>query len=190
MPTKLPTDDVIDSANKLFESHAADVGRVALSWNTLHDALGELFAEVISPDGRSVALAAWQAVQSDRSKRKMLDGVSVAALGSDAKFTQEVKWANGQLNALEDNRNDAVHSPYSVLIEDGALKVVPYVFAGSVRARKLQGKNLELELRSYSTNMDRLRDFARGLLGKSLSPASDPSWPERPKLPRLAQATA
>jgi hypothetical protein len=174
----------------LSESHAAAVGSVAIIWNALHDALGSLFAEVVTPDSRTIALAAWQAVSSDRSKRNMLHAACVAALDDDSKFTQEVKWINGQLNSLEDKRNDAVHAPYTITFEDGALKIIPDIFSGNVRAHKLHGKDLAIELRSYHARISALVGFTYLLLGWSRLEADDPSWPERPALPRPAHAQA
>jgi hypothetical protein len=97
---------------------------------------------------------------------------------------------NDRLNSLEDQRNDALHAPYSVLLEDFELRVVPYTFGGNVRAKKLRGKNLAGELRTYSSHMNSLKEFARQLLGKSRLQATDLAWPERPGLQRPSQATA
>ena len=186
--TRLPTDLDLEPAQKLLEKHAADVGMVALTWNALHEVLGELFVEAVDPNGRSVVLAVWQAVTSDRSKRMMLNSALAKAFGEDAKFTKEIKWINDQLNNLEDKRNDAVHSPYILTIKDGAIKVIPYILAGNTRARKLQGKELALELQSYSSNLDRLKNFAFGLIGYSHRATDLPTWPQRPALPRPSQA--
>jgi hypothetical protein len=92
MPTRLPGADGANFADTLLEAHAADVGRVALSWNDVHEALGELFSEIIALDGRSVALAVWQTIPSDRGKRAVLYSASLIALGEESKFTQEIKW--------------------------------------------------------------------------------------------------
>lgn len=178
--------------SKLTSQHAADVGRITIFWNGLHDALGELFAEVVSPRGprgREIALAAWQAVPNDQSKRLMLKAVCVAALGTDSEFIKEVTWAIDQINPLEDKRNNAVHSPYAVTLEGGELRIVPSMSSGSKRARKLHGKDLEAELTSYAEHIAGLTWFVFMLLNKSQLKTGDSSWPQRPPLRRTAQAT-
>lgn len=97
-------------------------------------------------------------------------------------------WANGQANTLESQRNDTVHTPYILTLDDGAIRFIPYVFGGSQRAKNLHGRDLSVELRSYSANIRSLREFVSGLRNKAPLATDDPSWPERPKLPKPAHA--
>ena len=189
MPTRIPEPPEGDDLSKIIDEHAADVGSVAIAWNELHSALGELFAEVVDRTGRSMALAIWEAVSSDRSKRAMLLAACSVGL-DDCRFTKEVVWTAGQADDLENRRNNAIHAPYSLTIDDGALKMIPYVFGGNQRARNLHGRDLGVELESYWINIQHLSQFVRDLRGRSRLPADGLSWPEKPRLPRPAHSQA
>ncbi|HZL58332.1 MAG TPA: hypothetical protein VFC38_01385 [Stellaceae bacterium] len=189
MAVKLPTKKEVDYATSILQKHAAYIGRIAIEWNSLHHTLGELFVEVLAPDQQSAILAAWHAVPSDRSKRDMLKAAARAALSADSRFCDELEWACGQINALEDNRNNAIHSPYALLLENGDLKFVPNLFSGSSRARKLRDKNLQLEFESYAKNIHTINWWLKILRGLVEASAEDQAWPERPALPRTAQAS-
>src|SRR5229473_1893775 len=67
--SKVPEDDEI---KRIFEAYALAVGKVAHSWNYLHEALGQLFAAVLSAPNRGLALAVWYSTDSDRTQRNML----------------------------------------------------------------------------------------------------------------------
>jgi len=120
----------------------------------------------------------------------MLLAAAREKFGADAKWVKEMKWAAGQMNSLEDRRNDAVHAPFSVALEDGAFKFVPLVWSKSPRARKLADKDLEREFRSYETNIRALVAFCIDLYRLVDTSMRNPPWPERPSLPRPAQAKA
>jgi hypothetical protein len=189
MPTKLPSEKVIEDAGKILEEHAADIGHIALEWNALHDALGDLFVNTIDPhSGRTIVMAAWQSLGSDRSKRQMLERAAFKKLGAEDRLYQEIKWICGELSSLEDKRNDAVHTPFAVLVEGGAFKAVPALWTRSPRAQKVKGKDLKLELQSYRTNIQRLRLFAIRLIGFPALTTHGAAWPERPALPRPAKS--
>lgn len=193
MPDDDPKEQIID-LDLAWREHSELVGQVAMVWNLLHDLLGNLFAEVVAPDAKEPALAAWQAVQNDRSKRAMLNAACSVALGTDSRFSDEVRWATGQMNSLEDKRNNAVHSPYTVGFILKGMKLIPKVFpsviAGNQRARNLLGRDLAIELKSYLENIGHLTGFVMLLAGKSRGHHEQYTWPERPSLPRPPQAMA
>ena len=93
----------VADAFSLLDSHAADIGHVALAWNHLHETLGELFVAILRSDRGMVAFAAWQAVASDRSKRAMLISAAQQRVDKHAKIAAEIKWACDQMNSLEDS---------------------------------------------------------------------------------------
>ncbi len=189
---KLPSEKEIRWLDDIRKSHAADIGHIALAWSSLHVQLGEIFAEIMDPEGRSLGLAAWNAVPNDRSKRAMVLAVALQKFGQKkSKFVEELQWALGRANSLENNRNDAVHAPYAVTMDpEEGFKFVPYIWSGDSRAKSLQGRDLKAEFGSYIKNIGSLTSFVRDLGRMLSSPVPDPTWPERPALPRPAQAMA
>jgi len=191
MALTLPSEKSIQYADKIFDDHAADIGHIALQWNALHDALGEIFCGIIeSNSGRMVVLAAWQSLASDRGKRQMLERAAFEKLGANDRLYQEIKWICGKLDSQEDKRNDAVHSPFGISMEEGGFRVVPVLWTVHPRAQKFKDKDIALELKSYRKNLQSLTAFARRLISFPALLAHGASWPERPSLPRPAQATA
>jgi hypothetical protein len=174
----------------LFDKHAADIGRIAIAWNGLHVALGESFSLIVSPDSRGLATVAWEAVSSDRSKRAMLEAAAREKFRDDSRWVQELRWALGQINALEDRRNDVIHTPFSITLDEGVFKFAALDFSKNPRALKLKNKDLAVEFRSYHENIGALTQFC--LLLRRLIDVPKPShmWPERPALPRPAQVMA
>jgi hypothetical protein len=61
----------IKSADEVFNSYVSALGRVAHSWNTLQEALGELFWTVTEMD-KATAFAVWYSTPNDRAQRGML----------------------------------------------------------------------------------------------------------------------
>jgi len=109
---------------------ATDVGHVPIARASLHDTLGKFFTMLFNPVGLSVicedaAVAAWGAVKSDHSQRKMLEAAAKAELSNDSLARTELLWALGQINKLENDRNNALHASYSAEFDDGTFKVVP-----------------------------------------------------------------
>lgn len=192
MAPKLPSEKSIEHGQKIFEAHAAGIGHIALEWNALNDALGELFIGIIDPGcGRAVLFAAWQSIPSDRNKRQMLERAAFAKLGANDRLYKEIKWLCGELNSQEDKRNDAVHTPFSVSMEEGGFKVVPVLWTGNPRAQKLRDKDIALELKSYRANINSLKQFAYRLAAfPKFAAWGEAAWPNRPSLPRPAQAKA
>lgn len=190
---RFPTSEDIDATVGLRAKHAAEIGRIAIEWNSLHDTLGKLFAEVVAPERPRVAMAAWGAVASDRSKREMLRSAAIWQFREDeseAKWLGELEWLLGQINPLEDRRNNAVHAPYGFLIEEGAVKFTPFVWSGNPRAEKLRDKDLSMEFSSCADHIRLLIVYVRDLLIMRSEASRTCAWPERPRLPRPAQAQA
>jgi hypothetical protein len=107
---------------------------------------------------------------------------------------EDVRWAIGQADALEDRRNDIVHAPLHLVtpmkvFREGITKtevirgahVEPHNWFLNYRARKLTGKELlsefrwvrdtALTLRGYLDEIDANLRFEHG------------AWPRRPKMP-------
>lgn len=167
-----------------WDQHTATVGRIAIRWNTLHEELGLIFVLLATRDNTSVGWAAWHSLRMDRAQRDMLEASAVAALGKGDARCKELVWALGQLTPLEDKRNTAIHSPYSIIIENGSLKTISNHFTGHGRATKLKDRDLEKELKSYEEHIDKLTDFVMALGPHFLPGQPPPSLPPRPTLPR------
>ena len=65
---RFPTEEEVTAA---FERYTTAVGKVAHSWNYLHEKLGQLFVVVLGAE-RALAMSAWYSIDSDRLQRKIL----------------------------------------------------------------------------------------------------------------------
>jgi hypothetical protein len=194
-PRKFTVDDLKDIQ---LDAHATLLGHVSLAWTELHETMASIFAALLSPDSKSKAWAVWHSVGNDRTQRGMLLAVAAHTLESGDKRFAELKWSIDQMDSLENKRNDALHSPYTIAFEDRRLKLIPNHFTGNKRALNLQQKaDLWDELRSYRENIGALNSYLRQI-GASLSGfgavtrsrAEPLELPPRPSLPRPAHANA
>lgn len=172
------------------------IGQVALAWNDLHESIGVLFNEIttIPLDGKIEA--AFQAVDSDRTKRKMLKAVvaqlDIKEQARNPRAIEDVKWACNQIDALEEARNNVVHSPLmefqSVLALATPHGISPNFLFGNARASKLRGKDLLTEYRYVRDATFALRDFIEAIEDAwSWSDEKRHTWPDRPQLPNRGQ---
>src|SRR5258708_17770578 len=102
---------------------------------------------------------------------------------------KDILWLLDKADSLADGTNDAIHSPFAIVSENAATKIVPLYFFGIPRALKLKDKDLVAE---FSWGFSR----ARALSGFALRTASalrSPhiSWPDKSQLPKrqLKKAT-
>jgi hypothetical protein len=170
--------------DKAYLPHATALGQLALAWNGLHEMLCVLFCSVMGGGFVNQPLAIWHALKVDRAQRDIL----LAALENhtrDAyptKFETDIKWICDRADALEDARNDALHSPLWAQERGPQNTVVaPYVGLGHVRAKKLLLKDLLAEFRWCRDAAILLADFASEV-DRSLSDYTRP-WPQRPAWP-------
>jgi len=174
----------------LLTSYFLALGRVAHSWNQLHEELAKLFCVTAALE-ESTGIALWHALRSDRSQRDLLNAALDAA-GRDARWstrfpaaTDDIRWLLKQVNALAERRNDAVHAPCSVITGELKQEIAAISHSGNPRARNLRDKDIPAEFAWYEQTADVLRQHARELQA-ALASARDP-WPERPPLPTLGQ---
>jgi len=165
-----------------FTPIATELGRLVYAWNELHEHLGHLFDLVVSPKGpRGTALAAWRAVENDRTQRTMLRyAVEHAASRLDKALVGEILWVLERANSLAEHRNNAIHSPYAIVTTQGKTEILPLDFFGNPRARKLGGKHLVSEFQWCYACSQTLSGYAIRLVA-ILDTGS--ALPERPKLP-------
>jgi hypothetical protein len=171
-----------------FRPYAVALGQLALAWNDLHLSLGMLFCTAMGGGFVNPALAIWNTIKSDRAQRDILLAVAKASLmnGGHQKFAEEIEWICKNADALEDTRNDALHSPlWGAPRGPRAAVVSPAVGLGHVRANKLLGKNLLAEFRRCRECSIVLRDYATKL---DFAICQGRPIPARPKLPpRVSQ---
>lgn len=165
-----------------FTPIATELGKLVYAWNELHEHLGHLFDFVINPKMPGAALAAWRAVENDRTQRTMLRfSVEHAAHRIDKATLDEILWVLEKANSLTEHRNNAIHSPYAVFTgTDGKTEILPLDFFGNPRARKLGGKDLIAEFQWCYACAQTLSGYAVAL-GSSL--VSGLPMPDRPTMP-------
>ena len=131
---------------KAFAPYALEIGQLARAWNALHDNLGQIFSQIVSPARPNISTAIWYSTQNDRAQRNMLMEayLAVGAINSKThpKAKDDIKWLIDQVQHLADRRNDAIHTPISVGMSVASREMIikPDIFYGNPRARKLYGK--------------------------------------------------
>jgi hypothetical protein len=68
---KIPSQETIEATENFLDPYFMALGRVAHSWNHLHEELGKLFCAVSGLELGS-GMAIWHALKSDRSQREIL----------------------------------------------------------------------------------------------------------------------
>lgn len=161
------------------EQHAAEVGRVAIAWNALCETMAIAFSLILKPDHQGAALSVWHSVKSDRYQREMLRAAAIAMLGDKNQAAlKEIEWVLGQIDATENRRNDAIHAPYAIQIENGLAKPMPSPMTGNPKAENLKDRDLVEALQAYSTRMSSLDHFLHGVMVHLVHP--DNPLPKRP----------
>jgi hypothetical protein len=184
--TKRPSGEWADSApftNKAFHPYSMALGQFALAWNDLHVALAALFCTVMGGGFVGPAVAIWHEIKSDRTQRDVLSGSAKAKSlnGFPKNVAQEIEWICKRADTIEDDRNNAVHSPLWCISEkDGKIVIKPVDGLGSARAKKLIGKDILKEFRWGRDASTILRDYAINL---DFSFCRGKPLPDRPKLP-------
>jgi len=169
------------------------VGQVAFYWNELHEALGELFALIVTSD-RVVGMAVWYSTQNDRGQREMLRAaLDVTPVDRWPRFPRAIPDITEVLDktqSLSDRRNDALHTPFSMTIssprEPGKphIAMAPSTHLGNPRAKKLRGKDLIAEFEFYARTAKALSEFVGAAIVALTS--SDQPWPDKPRMPTLS----
>jgi hypothetical protein len=184
---------------QMLNRHASYLGRVSLVWTELHETMASAFAALVSPDAPTLAWAIWNSVGNDRTLRGMLKAAALWRLPKEDVRCAELCWALDQMDSLENKRNDALHSPYTMVIESGAIRLISNHFRGNKRALNLAEKDLAKELKSYEKNIWAITryvaaisaaiDRSAGSRNALLSPAPI-ILPPRPALTRPAHGRA
>jgi len=159
------------------------LGKVAYSWNRLHEELAHLFNTITRAKYGS-AWAIWHSSKSDIAQREMLSAAARSWAGFHREHPggQDIEWLMGRIAALADARNDALHAPLTVWTSTAGSFVAPDVFFGNRRAKKLEGKELLREFAWCAEMADALRNVASQMWRSMEWPETVP-WPGTPSLP-------
>jgi hypothetical protein len=182
-----PTDEEMDAA---LERYAAAVGKVAAAWNYLHEKLGQLFVTLLEAPDRNVSAAVWHSSYNDRAQRDMLRAVLNTMQGNSwlrfPSLKPDILWLLDCTNALSAGRDDVVHAPVSLSIEDKKAEMIAAAYAGGHRrVKNLKGKNLLTQFDWIEWRAITLARFAHKVEFALTVP--DVPWPERPVLPDRTQ---
>jgi hypothetical protein len=178
---KLCLDDSIEAS---FTPYVTALGRVAHAWNHLQEHLAQLFC-LVSGINDAMGLAIWHALKSDRSQRDILEAaVNVASSDPDwIETTPHAKadllWLLKKANKVAEQRNNAIHAPCGLSIDEGEFEIIPETWYQNPRAGKLRGTDVLREFDWYEKSADTLMQFARAIYTALNHGACDP-WPERP----------
>lgn len=184
-----------------FAPYVTAIGQLVLAWNSLQEMLGWTFEIVLvgtiaTADNNQLPQirGAWNSLNSDRDKRKLLRAAGAALTRLQQrtfpKLYADLKWTLDRADALEDDRNNAVHSPlmllsakYSAALQQAGIqdRVMPETMRGNRRALRLEENELLTEFRRCRDTALVLRDFITEI-DRALR-SVDYSWPERPSLP-------
>jgi hypothetical protein len=170
--------------HRAFLPYVTALGQLALAWNGLHEMLAFLFCSVMGGGYTNQFLAIWHALKSDRAQREILLAATKNYVSGAVppKFYEDIEWVCKRADALEDARNDALHSPlWAYQRGPDNIIVMPVTGLGHVRAQKLFDKHLLSEFRWCRDSAIALTHFAYDI-DASLLDYMKP-WPDRPQLP-------
>jgi len=109
--------------NKRASQHAALVGQIVWASNTLHATFSAIFTALlrsISPDepykGGDVAGEIWHALRSDDLQRTVLLAAAHSILEDRRRDIKSLAWALQMAGRLSEYRNDAVHTPFTMVL--------------------------------------------------------------------------
>ena len=183
-----------------FKPYVAALGQLALAWNDLQESLRGLYW-TLSMQGFPQAgdfvnyapLHVWSSIPSDRQQRGMLKALveNIPPYWGREKLAEDVCWLIEKATALEQARNDCVHSPlfsvdYSLYGPPGSTeKIAPAAWLLNTRAAGLKKRSEILgllgEFRHTRDRAIALSDYARAIDFAVARPQQ--TWPRRPSLP-------
>jgi len=180
--------------DKPFDPYATEIGHCSILWNNIHERLSDMFYSLSglgilnATKYLNIANLIWREYRSDKAARDMLKQVAIIAMEYRPKALEKIVWVLKKLDALSEDRDAAVHSPYALLIEsDTKLSV----YADSTRANrlaiKLSKSDLDNALYVLRFKLKEIMDFTNQLLPRLLDPDEHAPWPDTPRLQPPAQ---
>jgi len=184
-----------EQTDPTYDAYVSAVGSVARSWNRLQEYLGHLFS-VVTGLLPTTAFSIWYSTDNDRAQRNMLRAVILANDISEVhprfpNATSDLLWLIDRANALADSRNDAIHTPCDLVIDElgrtDVSALTTAFFYGHPRAKKLANKDVLQEFDWCEQSAITLAKFARDMaiiLNEYRKDARRRfAWPNRPSLP-------
>jgi len=184
---RVPSDDEMKAA---FDAYALALGRVAHSWNYLHEQLSHLFCDVTLMDA-ATGHAIWHSSVVDRSQQAMLKAAIQSVAEDRWKATlptarDDLLWMIERVSNLADARNNAVHAPAAFEIDYERYEMAASRSSGNQRAKNLAGKKLIEEFAWIEWRAEELSRFAQRA-STALRFPSRYAWPAKPVLPARGQ---
>lgn len=190
-PRTRERDHRLQYTHRAFRPYAIAMGQLALAWNGFHQALAFLFCTVMGGGNVAPYLAVWNAIRNDRSQRAMLLAATKADISTLLPWCPELlsdlEWVLKNANTVEDTRDDALHSPLSLVRHSNRVEVVPAIGLGSPRAIRLTTRHILTEYRWCRDMSITLRQFISEMDDFFCSDGKP--WPDRPKLPNRGQTS-
>ena len=126
---------------------AEAVGLIAMDWNSIHNRLGRIFARVTGL-GEDVAYAIWNSIENDRIKRKILKNAAIAVYNDELQYEAKINIIQliYSIDKFSAKRNSSIHCPFTILMENGEMKIIPDHFVQNKHAEKLKDLDILTEL--------------------------------------------
>lgn len=180
---QFPSDNDIADA---FQKYVCALGRVVHASNHFHEVLGSLYA-LLNHASREEAFRFWYKVKSDKDQRNLLRKSLETSLLDFGKYRSyadtEIRWLLQEADDAAEQRNDAVHAPCSLYVDEHGGRVGASFFNGNPRAINLRGKVIIDEFNFYEKIFETLTQYARDL--ETWICAPDEAVPNRPMMPLL-----
>jgi hypothetical protein len=166
---------------------ATEIGQLALEWNYLHELLSFVFGMCVTGTVGGACAAIWHSTANDRAQREMLRAVARQPGTKRDKFLEpyrdDVLWLLKEMDALADQRNNAIHSPFMIHIgNDGQESYRPMEFLGNRRAKRLNEKpDILAEIAWCKERATVLGDFVAQMMNCMTNGGPPPA---RPRLPQ------
>jgi hypothetical protein len=170
---------------ELRDQHALLIGRIAMTWNILHENLATLFGALFEHKDLKLALASWHSQVNDAAQREMLRAVAETKFGPDAKAYEEINWILEKIKQqIANQRNIGIHMPVMFLthVQSQEPAAMPLYFSGNRRANTMHGKDLLKEYQHYEGQIDKLNNYLLAIDWNLTHPTLQKPWPDRPRL--------
>jgi hypothetical protein len=166
-----------------FDEYAMALGKVVYTWNALHEQLGKLYAVVagITPEN---GFKLWYSKRNDRWQRDQFrEALKAANFNAvNTKANADLLWLIDQTDLLAEDRNDAVHAPCGMLINN-KFEITANYFNGNPRAANLRDKPILLHFAWYERRAITLSNYTEHAFISIMHYKG--KWPDRPAMPTL-----
>jgi hypothetical protein len=172
-------------SGRLWQTHARQIGEIAIAWNWLNAACFDIFHTVSvakHPLHLNIARSIWHSFQSDKAQRQMMLDSARLSLGTKSRPYIQLKWFKDQVDKLASSRNDPIHTPIAFSTDaSGNTEVVPHaLYAKYQSVIRLENAPLSKTWRRIRGDLHVLSLFAQ-VLNLHLREPQRP-LPRRPRL--------